>query len=153
MTLETSITMSDETLDALKSLIQANLDSRDGFRHAAEHIEEESLASAFAEIADQRAEQAEELQHFVSLNEREPRAEGSWAASVHRGWVQIRELLSRNDRRAVLAECERGEDRIKSAYEHALRSITGSPVNDLLQRHYVAVKRTHDAVRDLRDAA
>lgn len=153
MTLETSVTMSDETLDALKTLIQVNIDSRDGFRHAADQVKEESLASAFAEIADQRASQAEELQHFVSLNEQEPRQEGSTAAAVHRGWMKIREMLSSHDRHAVLTECERGEEKIQSAYEHALRSISGSPVNDLLQRQYVAVKRTHDAIRDLRDAA
>lgn len=153
MTLETSITMNDETIDALKMLIQVNRDSRDGFRHAAEQLEDESLASAFAEIADQRAEQAEELEHFVTLNEQQPHREGSMAAAVHRGWIRIRELLAHHDRHAVLAECERGEDQIKAAYERALKSISGSPVNDLLQRHYVAVKRTHDAIRDLRDAA
>lgn len=152
MTLETSTTMSQETLDELQMLIRMNIDSRDGFREAAQQIDDPALATAFKKIATERAAQASDLQHYVVLNDEAPRREGSMAAALHRTWIKVREALTGNDRHAVLAECERGEDHIKAAYEKALKTIPGSPVNDLLQKQYVAVKATHDAVRDLRDA-
>lgn len=152
MTLETSTTMNQETLDELQMLIRMNIDSRDGFREAAEQIGDSSLAAAFKKIATERAAQASDLQHYVVLNDETPRREGSTAAALHRTWIKVREALTGSDRHAVLAECERGEDHIKAAYEKALKTVPGSPVNDLLQKQYVAVKATHDAVRDLRDA-
>ena len=46
----------------------------------------------------------------------------------------------------------RGEDAIKHTYEDALKDTAGSPVNPVLQRQYIEVKRGHDTIRDMRDA-
>jgi uncharacterized protein (TIGR02284 family) len=37
-------------------------------------------------------------------------------------------------------------------YEEAIRDTAGSAVNDILQRHYAAVKAAHDMVREMREA-
>ena len=95
--------------------------------------------------------QADELSAFVETNGEEARREGSYAAAVHRVWMNIRELLANNDDHAILSEAERGEDQIKSAYETALRNTAGSAVNDVLTRHYAQVKAAHDRVKLLRD--
>lgn len=153
MTAETTTTMTPETVEHLQNLIRMNIDSRDGFREAAEKIDDPALAKAFREIATERAAQASDLQHYVVLNEGTPQREGSTAAALHRTWIKVREALAGSTRHAVLAECERGEDHIKAAYETALKAVPGNPINDLLLKQYSAVKRTHDAVRDLRDAS
>ncbi len=153
MALETTNTMTDETVNQLQNLIRMNIDSRDGFREAAERIDDPALVNAFKKISTERSGQASDLQHYVVLNDETPVSEGSTAAALHRTWMKVRDALSSSDRYTVLAECERGEDHIKQAYEAALKAVPGSPVNDLLQKQYMSVKATHDAVRDLRDAA
>lgn len=152
MSLETVHNLDPETVAKLQDLAQINLDSRDGFRHAAEQLEGEPVTQLFRRLAEERARQAKELQHYVAINEQEPQRKGSFAAAVHRTWMSIRGSLSGNDLHAVLAEAERGEDHIKEAYEDVLKKTAGSAVNDVLQRQYAAVKQGHDLVRELRDS-
>ena len=54
---------------------------------------------------------------------------------------------------AVLAECERGEDAAKAAYEAALQKSLPADVRTLVERQYQGVKANHDRVRNLRNAA
>ena len=152
MALETTSTLSPETISTLNELIQMNIDSRDGFRQAAVEIDDLSIASFFDRVADDRERQADELTNFVEYNGEEADRSGSFAAAVHRAWMNIRESLSANNRYAVLAEAERGEDQIKRAYELALTENPGSAMQEVLMQHFQQVKAIHDHVRALRDA-
>jgi uncharacterized protein (TIGR02284 family) len=42
------------------------------------------------------------------------------SGALHRGWIDINSTIIGKDEAAVLAECERGEDVAKKAYEEAL---------------------------------
>jgi uncharacterized protein (TIGR02284 family) len=53
----------------------------------------------------------------------------------------------------VLAECERGEDAAKAAYNAALQKSLPADVRTLVERQYQGVKANHDRVRNLRNAA
>lgn len=152
MAVETTKNLHPETISELQDLIQINLDSRDGFQEAADAVDHAQLRAKFMEISERRSSFAADLQRFVQLSGEEPKRKGSFIAAFHRAWMSIRETLSSNDTYAILAEVERGEDRIKAAYEHSLTTVPGSPLNDLLQKQYVAVKQDHDDIRDLRDA-
>jgi uncharacterized protein (TIGR02284 family) len=57
------------------------------------------------------------------------------------------------DEHAVLAECERGEDVAKSAYEAALREDLPPDVKAIVHRQYQGVKENHDRIRGLRNQA
>jgi uncharacterized protein (TIGR02284 family) len=56
------------------------------------------------------------------------------------------------DEAAVLAECERGEDVAKTAYEDALKKDLPADVRSMIEREYEGVKQHHDRVRQLRNA-
>lgn len=153
MALETKLDLCEETLTALQELIRTNVDSRDGYRYAAEKVNDVTLQGTFLRLADERDAQADELCHYVEWNCEEPRKTGSYSAAVHRTWIAIRDLLSADNAYAILAEVERGEDQIKQAYEHTLKETAGSAMNDLLLQQYRQVKASHDFIRDLRDAS
>lgn len=152
MTMPTDSTLTEATIKKLQNLIQANIDSVNGFREAADEVSDESIASLFRSLATERSNLASDLQKFVDYNGESPKEEGSLAAKVHRTWIDLRSKLSGGDPYAVLAEAERGEDHIKHAYEEALKETAGSPLNDVLLGQYKTVKAGHDQVRDLRDA-
>jgi uncharacterized protein (TIGR02284 family) len=151
MVVDTQPTLSADTLHALQDLIQANIDSHNGFRHAARALDDLTLRSTFEQLAQDRRRHADELAHCLCWNGEQPRREGSVAAAVHHTWMSIRELLSTDDRFALLCETERGEEALQIAYEQALHSTAGTPVHDVLLRHYGAVKTSLDRLRDLRD--
>lgn len=144
--------LSEETIETVQDLIQLNIDSRDGYRLAAEKLEDLTVASAFDFVAHQRELHADELALFVARTGERPRREGSYLATVQRTWNEIREMLSGDDCLAMLEEAERGEDAVKSAYEDALRTTTaGIELHDVLQEQFADVKASHDRIRDLRD--
>lgn len=152
MALETKAHLEPETVEMLQELIQVNIDSRDGFRHVADQIEDLSIAGFFDRAADEREQQADELAAFVEYNGEEAVRGGSFSAAVHRAWINIRDSLSSSRLYAILAEAERGEDQIKQAYEQALKDHPGTAMQDVLMQQYKQVKAIHDHVRDLRDA-
>lgn len=53
----------------------------------------------------------------------------------------------------LLEETERGEDKALAAYRTALKENLPEPARALVERQLDGVKRNHDQVRNLRDAA
>ena len=151
MSVESKTNLNEATISQLQELIQINIDSTEGFQEAAKQIEDMSVSSLFVELAAQRSQNATELQDYVEWNGEKPRDEGSYAAAFHRTWLDLRAMISGGDTHVILAEAERGEDSIKSAYEDALKETAGSAVNDVLTRQYADIKAGHDRIRDLRD--
>ena len=52
----------------------------------------------------------------------------------------------------VLAECERGEDVAKKAYEEALAKDLPADIRTIVERQYQGVREHHDRVRQARNA-
>ncbi len=151
MSTETRIDLNEQTVEAIQDLIQANIDSSEGFSEAAKEIEDTNLANLFTELGQQRRQLANTLQQHVQVTGERPRTEGTWLAALHRSWLDLRSKLNGGDAHVILCEAERGEDHIKHAYEEALKTTAGSAVNDVLTDQYATVKAGHDRVRDLRD--
>jgi uncharacterized protein (TIGR02284 family) len=83
----------------------------------------------------------------------QPAQGGSVSGSMHRAWTNIKSTITGMNEHAVLAECERGEDTAKHAYEAALKKDLPTGVRTIIERQYQGVKANHDRVRDLRNAA
>ena len=142
------------TTSILKDLIETLKDGQEGFRAASTDVESTELKTLFSEYSLQRSKFAGELQALAhSLGEKEPTTTGSVAASLHRGWINLKAALTSKDEHAILAECERGEDSAVAEYKKALETETlPADVRATIQTQSVAVKAAHDRVRDLRDA-
>jgi uncharacterized protein (TIGR02284 family) len=71
---------------------------------------------------------------------------------MHRGWVKAKAAVTSHDTKAVLSECERGEDYAKERYEKALEEDElPSDVRSLIANQYEGVVASHDRIRALRD--
>lgn len=143
--------LDQQTIVYLQQLAQANIDSAEGFRRAAEAMTDKVLAADFRVWAVDRTRQADELAQYIEINQHQAPEDRSWMASLHQTWMDMRAAVSAGDTQAVLAEVERGEDMIKSRYEEALKETSGSAVNSVLQHQYAQVKGVHDRIRDLRN--
>src|SRR3954471_7258153 len=112
----------DRTGSTLNELIQTSKDGENGFRAAAETVEDSNLRHLFESYAQQRAEFAAGLQLEVRRLALDPVDTGHAAAALHRSWMDIKAGLTGRDEAAVIAECERGEDTAVEAYRRALQS-------------------------------
>lgn len=149
--METITNMNKDTIDGIQDLISINIDSSKGFTAAAEHIENEQIASYFRDCGKERLRFANELQVATALNDEKPENDGSLKGAAHRWWMNIRSTVTGGDEHTVLADAERGEDEIKHLYEQTLKDTAGSSVNGILQGQYALVKQRHDQIRDMRD--
>jgi uncharacterized protein (TIGR02284 family) len=131
----------------LNNLIETCKDGQNGFQVAAEGVENSNLKSIFYEYAQQRGQFAGELQALVRALGGEPENSGSAAASLHRGWINIKSVVTGKDDVAILNECERGEDSAKDNYKEALNSNLPENVSSVVQRQAQAVKEAHDRVK------
>ena len=149
--MNTMTQLPEKSIDWLQDLIQLNIDSRDGFKEAADGLKGNRLESLFRGYANERGAQASQLQSLVASNAETPERSGSVAAAAHRTWMDLRSSLGGGDH-AILSEAERGEDHIKEKYEEALNDLGSCSCTTILRSQYSAIKAAHDKVRDLRDS-
>ena len=136
----------------LNELIETSKDGENGFRKAAKDAHDPELKSMFAACAERCAEGARELQQVVNSRGGDPEKTGSVAAALHRGWISVREAITDRDDKAILEECERGEDYAKAEYKKALQQDLPENVRAVVARQYEGVIANHDKVRALRDS-
>ncbi len=149
---DTTIT-NDDVISTLNGLIETCKDGQDGFKTAAEGVERSDLKSTFYELGQQRAKFSGELQSLVRELGGDPETSGSISATLHRGWINIKSVVTGHDESAVLNEAERGEDVAKKAYKDALATNLPANVVNIIQQQAEAVNAAHDRVRNLRDSA
>ena len=143
--------MKDDTVSVLNELIETSKDGEKGFQKAAEDAHDAELKSLFAEAARRCREGAAELQTRVRAEGGSPENTGTAAGTVHRGWMSLKEAVSSRDDKAILEECERGEDHAKAKYRKALEQNLPADIRAIVDRQYQGVLANHDRVRTLRD--
>jgi uncharacterized protein (TIGR02284 family) len=139
----------DTTVSALNDLIETCKDGEEGFRTAADGLQDPQTKSLFQQYSRQRAEMARQLQDEVSRLGGAPERSGSLSASLHRGWMNIKTAIAGRDDQLIIAEAERGEDIAKKAYESALQQPLEPRARALVEQQAAQVGAVHDRVRGL----
>lgn len=140
-----------DVISKLNGLIEICKDGQDGFKVAAEGIERSDLKTVFYEFSQQRSEFAGVLQQLVRTLGGDPEKSGSFSAAVHRGWIDIKSIVTGKDETAILNECERGEDHAKEAYADALKCSLPANVADIVGQQSHAVLAAHNKIKSLRN--
>ena len=151
-TTETGAPSNDDVISTINGLIETCKDGQEGFKQSAEGVKDSLLKTTFYELGQERAKFVGELQGVVRELGGDPENSGSFAGSLHRGWINIKSVVTGQDDGAILNEAERGEDVAKKAYKDALETSLPANVADIVQNQYNSVTAAHDKVRDLRDA-
>ncbi|HJU56296.1 MAG TPA: PA2169 family four-helix-bundle protein [Pyrinomonadaceae bacterium] len=142
----------DNVISTLNNLIETCKDGEQGFRTASDGVKNSELKTLFLTYSQQRAQFAAELQNEVRNLGGDPEDTGSVAASLHRGWINIKSTVTGEDEGAVISECERGEDSAVRNYQDALKENLPANIQTVVQRQYTQVKEAHDRIRSLEKA-
>jgi uncharacterized protein (TIGR02284 family) len=145
-------------IGTLKGLVEICKDGQEGFREAAENIRNSEYKVVFENYAQQRGMFASELESEIRRlggDEDSSNLEGVWndiVGAAHRTWINLKSAISSGDAKAILNECETGEDAAVKAYQKALEDREVSmEVSTLIRNQYAAVKEAHDRIRSLRN--
>ncbi|RYF41591.1 MAG: PA2169 family four-helix-bundle protein [Comamonadaceae bacterium] len=141
----------DDVIEVLDDLAECSKDGEYGFRACAEQAERQDLKSMFLQRADDCRAAAQELYGQIRSLGGKPDDGGTTAGALHRGWVAVKATLSTYDDKAVLEECERGEDSALAQYRKALKENLPSAIRQIVERQAQGVQRNHDQIKALRD--
>ena len=148
-----------DVIDVLNDLIEYSKDGEKGFKESAEDVKNPQLKAFFADRVVACQASVSELQSEVRRLGGEPETSTSISGDIHRGWVNLKSMLTGKSEEAVLNEVERGEDHALKAYKDAREKLVklGRSVSDqsymLVEKQLQGVQRNHDQVKALRDAA
>ena len=145
-----------DVIDVLNDLIEYSKDGEKGFKASADDVKNPELKAFFVQRAGECANAASELQGEVRRLGGDPETSTSISGDLHRGWVNLKSMVTGKDEEAVLNEAERGEDHALKAYRDAMEKINKHNlvgIRDLVERQYHGVQRNHDQVKALRNQA
>jgi len=141
-----------KAISTLNSLIETLKDGEEGFRTAAEGLTDPQAKAVFQQYGRERAQMAQELQAEVRALGGDPEKAGSVSGSVHRGWINIKSVVTGKNDASIIAEAERGEDIAKNAYAEAIKATLPPSVSAIVSRQAIKVREAHDRVRSMERA-
>ena len=143
-------------IEVLNDLIKINYDRIEGYRKAAEESKEfdESLHTLFTGKADESRKHVSALVEKVRSLGGEAERGSTTMGKIYRAWMDVKTTFSGDDRKAMIASCEFGEDQAQKAYIEALDSDADLDMETrrLLVSQKETLKNSHDEIKALRDA-
>jgi uncharacterized protein (TIGR02284 family) len=146
----------DKTISVLNSLIEINNDRVEGYETAAKETDAADLKNLFARLRQTSANILGALRSEVSRLGGKPEEGTRVTGKFFRTWMDVKAALTGNDRHAILASCEFGEDKALETYEHVLQNHAAdlsSAQLQMVREQQTTLRADHDHVRALRDAA
>ncbi len=138
--------------EAANDLLEFLYDGSKGFEQAAGNVKNAHFKSELLKYSQQRSKFVEELKPMIALRGGKPATGGTAMGAIHRGWIGLKSAITSGDK-AILAECERGEDAAVAKYRKVLdRSDITPQVRTTLQRQAGEVQHAHNAVKAMRDS-
>jgi uncharacterized protein (TIGR02284 family) len=145
-------TMTD-AISVLTHLADISRDGAKGFSDAADAVKSANLKTTLKSASERCEMGARELDAEISKLGGEPSSTGTIGGAMHRAWTNLTATVTGGDDKAILNECERGEDVAEAAYEEALQADLPMELKSTIRRQYTGVKENHDLIKRLRDAA
>lgn len=146
--------MSDDEKVA-KELIETLKDGERGFASAAEKLRDSDRpewATTLQRLSEQRSTFCREIVDLGHQYGDDVDASGTLAASLHRGWVSLKDALSGDDAGSVLGAAVTGEDHAVSEYEDALKQDLSPGFHEVVSRQHAAVVTARNEVKALQSA-
>ncbi|HLG02480.1 MAG TPA: PA2169 family four-helix-bundle protein [Bacteroidia bacterium] len=147
-------TTTERTIEALKELIVINNDRHEGYKTAADEAKDSDLKALFNKFSTQSRTFADELIGLLpDKSDAPPHDKTKASGKLYRVWMDIKNAIAGNNRKAILSSCEYGEDVAKKTYEDVLNKsedIT-TDVLDIIRRQKSEILQGHDEVKSLRD--
>ncbi|ANH36762.1 hypothetical protein I601_0309 [Nocardioides dokdonensis FR1436] len=138
-----------------KELVETLRDGERGFTSAAEKLRDSDhpeWATLLQRLAQQRKDFSREIIDLGHEYGDDVDESGSVAASLHRGWMSLKDALTGDDADKVLEAALTGEDHAVSEYEKALEADLSAGFHEVVSRQHAAVVAARGEVKALQAA-
>lgn len=147
--------MSDDNHVA-KELVETLKDGERGFARAAEKLQDgdhPEWVGTLQRFTEQRAEFRREIVALGHDYGEDVDESGTVAATLHRGWISLKDALTGDDPTAVLKAASTGEEHAVTEYEKALQQDLSDGFREVVSRQHAAVVGARDEVAALQAKA
>ena len=144
-----------ESTGVLNDLILINNDRIEGYQKAKEELKEgnEDLKALFTAMIGESHTLKMALATEVSVMGEDIEEGTTNSGKIYRVWMDVKAAFSGHDRKAVLENCEFGEDAAQKAYQMALgEDDLPGHIRTMLSDQKATLRVSHDKIKALRDA-
>jgi uncharacterized protein (TIGR02284 family) len=144
-----------ESTGVLNDLILINNDRIEGYQKAKEELKEgnEDLKALFTAMIGESHTLKLALATEVSVMGEDIEEGTTNSGKIYRVWMDVKAAFSGHDRKAVLENCEFGEDAAQKAYQMALgEDDLPGHIRTMLVDQKATLRVSHDKIKALRDA-
>ena len=142
-------------VEALNDLIKINNDRVEGYELAIEETksEDSDLKSIFSGMTQESRKYNQELSTEIRNLGGETETGTTNSGKIYRAWMDVKATFTGHSRKAVLENCEFGEDAAQKAYKSALEDedLQGT-CRDLVSRQKQSLRVSHDKIKMMRDS-
>lgn len=139
--------------EVLSDLVQINNDRIEGYLKASDRTDDPDLKALFQRMIDESRTYVSQLNQELARMGADVETGTTVSGKIYRAWMDVKATFTGNDRHAILASCEYGEDAAQRAYDEALRSDDPMPysIRELIANQKGALKSSHDTIKTYRD--
>ncbi len=149
--------MRTPAVEVLNDLILMNNDRIRGYTNTTKSLKDRDadLKIIFKEIIDETRQFNIALAAEVEKLGAAAETHTSVSGKLHLTWIRIKATFTGHNRKALLAECERGEDAIRQAYLEALNESSDLSLDqwELISDQAEKSNLIHNRIKMLRDEA
>ena len=142
--------------EILNDLVQINNDRINGYENALKelHNDNNDLRAVFLAMIDESRKCKLELATEVEVEGADVAEGTTGSGKIHRAWMDVKAVFTGHDRKSLLSNCEFGEDATQKAYTSAIENEDlQNYLREIISAQQVLLKKSHDAIKALRDAA
>jgi uncharacterized protein (TIGR02284 family) len=132
----------------LNHLIETCTDAARGFRSAADHVENPTLKGVFLGLASAREKFAADLLPHAQRLGGAAAADGTTAAVLHRGWIDLKSKLRHGDA-GIVVEAARGDGITLHVFKDAVQGMLPPDARELVERQLADVSVAHVRILSL----
>ena len=146
--------MSDDQ-STTQHLVRIAEDGKEGYAKATKELADSNrpeLAPTFTRFSEQRARFSTELQALAATYGDSVKETGTAAASLHRGWMAIRDAVTGSGPDSVLKTAVQGKDHAIEAYEKALKEDISLSTRTLAERQLTEIRTARAELQRFVDA-
>lgn len=134
-----------EISNKLNELLEKTYDAEKGFKQAADKVENPDIKKFFTKRAQQRYDFGHELKAEIKAFGQSPDKGGSTTGTLHRSWINLKDMFSSNSEETMLEEVQRGEKAAIETYNDILHDtdfVLPPSTESLLMRQRNAIRET-----------
>ena len=146
----------EATIDILNDLVHINNDRIAGYERAIKEAGEDNadLKEVFSRfIADSHQCKMELGTEIQALGE-DMDTDSTTSGKIYRAWMDVKAVFTGHSRKAILENCEFGEDAAQRAYREALDDDElPAFLRETITRQQLRLRAAHDEIKAMRDVA